>query len=199
MPMFQSQLEAIAERFSEGTWMEPLMWLSWGVLCSVLSISVITDLRYRRILNIVTLPAMAVGLLVLGWVAVRFPRFEMTMSCIAALFLSLGFCILMERGSVWAAGDSKLFLTVTVWMVGFSPPLVGIALLIGFSALIHVGGFVVQRLRVWWRIPRVWGIVRFQPLPSGPAWQYPGSITIAAASLFTFLFNAWMWSGRGFG
>ncbi|MFC0213832.1 prepilin peptidase [Paenibacillus chartarius] len=147
-------------------------------------VSLITDLRSRHILNVVTLPAMAAGFLAMAATATIQGRLFLLIPFVLAFLCSAGFCLFMEKSSIWAAGDSKLFLAVAVWMNGIVPPLWGTSLLIGWTASLHTGVCVIQFF------------ARRNRRNLSMSWHYPGSMTIALASGMTLLLHEWMARGN---
>lgn len=173
------------------------MWISWGIVGLILAISICFDVRQRRIPNVVTLPAIVVGVSVMAVSAWFRHRPETLMAYFFALTLAVIFCMGMERGGIWAAGDSKLFLAILSWIAVVVPPIEAVGLMMGLTALLHIGIVMIRRCsrsrhdrRSWWM---AWALL----LPLGQASQYPGAVLIAVASLLIFLLSGLLWRVTG--
>ncbi|WP_380025118.1 prepilin peptidase [Effusibacillus consociatus] len=152
----------------------------------MMACSIVTDLQERRIPNLITLPPMAAGLWIVVMMASFQHHFEYLAMYAAAFLVAVGFCFLMEKGKVWSAGDSKLFLVAIVWINGVVFPPWGTTLLIGSTLLIHAGMTLLPRINER-TLFRFWQTAFFQQGSSTRKCQYPGSLCIAAASLFMFV------------
>lgn len=168
--------------------METWSWLCRAVVGLILIVSVTTDIRNRHISNVVTLPSIAAGLIAMMLMTLVQGRPLLLVSFVLMFLCSAGFCLILEKGNVWAAGDSKLFLAVTVWINGMVPPLWGTSLLIGWTAIIHTGMYGIRTVYVWWFM-----LKNCRRLSR--SWHYPGSITIALASGVTLLLQEFIVKG----
>lgn len=164
------------------------VWLSWAMAGLILALAVRSDLRHRRIPNAVTFPAIVTGMMVMAGFAWSQHRWETFMGYVAALVLAAFFGMGMERGGVWSAGDSKLFLALAVWIDGAVPPFVGTGMLIGFTALGYAGLFTIRRYGIRRHSFHLFRRGGTAP-PLRQACRFPGSLLIAAASVAAFLLS----------
>ena len=146
------------------------------LLAASLAVSVVTDLRERRILNVVTLPALALALLV------RAAGGGLASGLLGVATASLPFFLLAWRGAM-GMGDVKLMAVVgaCVGAERIAPVLLAIALvggLQGVLALLWTGslGRTLRRLLLRGAVPQAAAVT----LPYG--------VSIA-------LGTAWVWLG----
>lgn len=76
--------------------------VSAGILVSLYAVSMYTDIKYKKIKNVVTMPAIAVGIFLLSF---QHGLFHGIRLFVIGLMLGL----LLEVFRIWASGDTKLF------------------------------------------------------------------------------------------
>ena len=109
--------------------------IQWGVVLIASLVAALTDLKDRRIPNILTLPLLAAGLVQAGW----FDGFDgLKSSLLAAVILGLPYVVLFVFAG-GGAGDAKLMAAIGAWLglPGGVVALVAISICAVFLALLR--------------------------------------------------------------
>ena len=153
-----------------------LNYLAMGIIGLTLLVSLYSDIRYRKIYNVVTIPVFIMGFFVSGFMYWYREGWKGVVLWLTALVIA-GLCgWIFERGAIWAAGDTKLYLSCLTWLYVVYHSVIVTGLIIGAILMLHFLLNIVARLMKYtFRIPRL-----FRLIPNG---QYPGAITITLAVL----------------
>lgn len=151
--------------------------LAIGIIAVSLLISLYSDIRYRKIYNIVTLPVFVTGFFVSGFIYWSGAGWKGVLLWLSAIVLGALTGWVLEKGVVWAAGDTKLYLGCLTWLCVLFHPLTVTISLIAVVLILHFLLNVLVRLMKHYTIGIPW---LFRLIPRS---QYPGAITIALAVL----------------
>ena len=154
-----------------------MKYLAMGIIGVVLLISLYSDIRYRKIYNKVTFPVFITGFFISLSYSFLYGKWMGLGKWFFGFMIGVVCSWAFEKGALWAAGDSKLFLACLLWLMLFVHPLIASAALAGAVLFLHFGLNVVLRLMKFYTVRITWFNKR---LPKG---QYPGAITIALAVL----------------
>jgi prepilin peptidase CpaA len=109
----------------------------WGIILGASLVSALTDLKDRRIPNILTLPLLAVGIIQAVW----FDGFDgLKSSLLAALLLGLPYVLLFVFAG-GGAGDAKLMAAVGAWL-GIESGIVALV----FISIFGIAGAMLRAL-----------------------------------------------------
>lgn len=149
--------------------------LALGIIAVALLISLYSDIRYRKIYNVVTIPVFITGFFISGFIYWKGGGWQDVALWLTALVLGVVSGYFFEKGVIWAAGDTKLYLSCLAWLCVLFPPLTITVSLIGAILMLHFLLNIVVRLMKMYTSGVPW---LFRLIPNS---QYPGAITIALA------------------
>jgi Flp pilus assembly protein protease CpaA len=130
----------------------------------MLGICLYTDIKQRRIPNIVTFPMFLIGLGLTCYEMLQTDGINGVILTMCSLFIGAVICEkLLIRKKFWAHGDAKLFLAAAAWF----PPITGILAILGLYIFFHFAYAMLYRLLK----------KRNRLIPA----KFPGSILIVVA------------------